>query len=109
SNLSGIPTAVDLDSLAAAGIDRNRPIGLGMVKSVTLGSLIDQLGAPLGLETVPRGNRFLEMVAPAAAMEAHLPPSVSLDGLVDAEQEAWLLEALPQLFPVLATGQAPAG
>lgn len=108
SNLSGIPTRVDLASLTAAGIDRNQPIGLAMVKSVTLGSLIDQLGAPLGLQAVPHANRFLELVAPAAAMEEHLPPDVSLAGLVDADHEAWLLETLPQLFPLPVAGLSSA-
>ena len=103
SNLSGIPTVVDLDSLTAAGIDRNQSIGLSMVKSASVGSLIVQIGTPLGLQGVPRDNRFLELAAPTAAMQEHLPPDISLAGLVDGAQEAWLLETLSQLFPELVT------
>jgi hypothetical protein len=99
SNLSGIPTGINLDSLAAAGMDRNRNLSLAMVQSATLGSLVEQLGAPLGLQAVPRDNRFLELVAPDSGIEPKLPAAVSLAGLVAPDAEAWLIESLPQLFP----------
>lgn len=99
SNLSGIPTAVNLDSLAAAGMDRNQTLSLAMVQSATLGRLIEQIGAPLGLQAIPRDNRFLELVAPDSEIEQKLPAAISLAGLVAPEAEAWLIESLPQLFP----------
>ena len=99
SNLSGIPTGINLASLAAAGIDRNQTLSLAMVQSATLGSLVERLGAPLGLQATPRDNRFLELVAPDATMEQKLPAAVSLAGLIAPDSEAWLIESLPQLFP----------
>ncbi|MEZ6080149.1 MAG: hypothetical protein R3C56_32115 [Pirellulaceae bacterium] len=99
SNLSGIPTAVNFDSLAAAGMDRNQNLSLAMVQSATLGSLVEQIGTPLGLQAVPRDNRFLELVAPDSEIEPKLPAAVSLAGLVAPDAEAWLIESMPQLFP----------
>ncbi len=99
SNLSGIPTRINLDSLAAAGIDRKQSLSLAMVQSATFGSLIEQLGAPLGLQAVARDNRFLELVAPSAAIEQKLPAAISLAGIVAPDAERWLIESLPQLFP----------
>ncbi|MEO8269329.1 MAG: hypothetical protein ABI557_06395 [Aureliella sp.] len=99
SNLSGIPTAVNLDSLAAAGKNRNQTISLPKIQSATLGSIVEQLGAPLGLQAIPHDNRFLELVAPDAVIEQKLPAAISLTGLVAPDAEAWLMEALTKLFP----------
>lgn len=99
SNLSGIPTGINLDSLTAAGIDRNQNLSLAMVQSATLGSLVEQLGEPIGLQAVARENRFLELVAPDSAIEQKLPAAISLAGLVAPDAEAWLIESLPKLFP----------
>ena len=57
SNLSGIPTGINLASLAAAGIDCDGTLSLAMVQSATFGSLVE-LSAPLGLQAVWRDNRF---------------------------------------------------
>lgn len=99
SNLSGIPTAVNFDSLAAAGMDRNQNLSLAMVQSATLGSLVEQIGTPLGLQAVPHDNRFLELVAPDSEIESKLSEAISLAGLVAPDAEAWLIESMPQLFP----------
>ncbi len=99
SNMSGIPTCVNFDSLAAAGIDRSQSLGLAMVQSATLGSLVERLGASIGLQAAARDNRYLELVAPDSEIEKKLPASLSLAGLVAPEAEAWLIESLPLLLP----------
>jgi hypothetical protein len=102
SNLSGIPTVVELDTLAAAAIDRRQKLALSLVQATTVGDLIPQLGQAIGLRADARENRYLQLAAPAEAMEQKLPSAVRLDNLVvDAAGEAWLRESLVQLFPEL--------
>ncbi len=106
SNLSGIPTVVDLDSLATAAIDRNQRLALGLVKSATVGSLIPQLGQGLGLRAESRDNLYLQLVATTESIEQKLPAAVSLEGLVvDATAEEWLKGTLQQLLPNQSTDQ----
>ncbi len=100
SNVSGIPTVVNVDSLAAAGIDRNQTLALSMVKSSPIGPLADRLGEPLGIETIRHAEGYLQMSAPNEKIEARLPEKFDLRGLVDdAAAEQWLKDALMALFP----------
>ncbi len=100
SNVSGIPTVVDLDSLAAAAIDRNQSLALEMVQSATVGSIVPQLGKELGLKAEPQENRYLKLHAPSELIEQKLPRSVALDGLIaDDAGERWLTQALDELLP----------
>jgi hypothetical protein len=102
SNLSGIPTVVDLDTLAAAAIDRRQKLSLSLVQATTVGDIVPQLGQALGLRADARENRFLQLAAPPEAMEQKLPNAVTLENLVvDAAGEAWLRDALEQLFPTV--------
>jgi len=102
SNLSGIPTVVDLDTLAAAAIDRRQKLSLSLVQATTVGDIVPQLGQVLGLRADARENRFLQLAAPPEAMEQKLPNALTLENLVvDAAGEAWLRDALEQLFPTV--------
>lgn len=100
SNLSGIPTVVDLDSLEAAAIDRNQKLELELVQSATVGSILPRLGQSLGLQAVPQEDRYLQLRAPTELIEQKLPAVVSLSGLlVDEAGEQWLTQALGELLP----------
>ncbi len=100
SNVSGIPTVVNADSLAAAGIDRNQTLALSLVKSVPIGQLADRLGESLGIETISHDKGFLELAAPSETIEAHLPATFDVRGLVDdGPAEQWLKDTLLALFP----------
>ncbi len=100
SNLSGVPTVADLDSLDAAAIDRNQKMQLELVQATTAGSIMSQLGQTLGLQAVPQENRFLQLRAPTELIEQKLPSTISLSGLlVDEAGEKWLTQALNELLP----------
>lgn len=103
SNLSGIPTAVDLDALAAAGFDPRQPLGINLVQSTTVGDLASSLGQAIGLEAAPHENRFLRLTVSAAAIDAKLPNALPVADLVtDQAAQQWLIEALTQLEPSAA-------
>lgn len=103
SNISGVPTTVDLDSLAAANIDRNSKLELGMVRSSTIIEIAQRMGQPLGLMVRPSDNRYLTLGAPQDAIKQILPASVSVQGLLRNDSDhQWLTESLTQLFPVVA-------
>lgn len=100
SNLSGVPTVADLDSLAAAAIDRNQKMQLELVQATTVGSIMTQLDQTLGMQAVPQENRFLQLRAPTELIEQKLPSTISLSGLlVDEAGEKWLTHALNELLP----------
>ncbi|MCA9132800.1 MAG: hypothetical protein KDA45_06585 [Planctomycetales bacterium] len=102
TNLSGVPTVVDLDALAAANVDPRQKIALQMVKSVSIATVAQQLGRPLALMAEPRDNRYLRLAPPADKVQATVPTTVSLQGLVDDEAgRQWLAVALARLFPEL--------
>lgn len=100
SNISGIPTTVDIDSLAAAGIDRNQSVSLGLSKSATVGSLSAKVFEPLGLVSESPDNHFTRVFAPDSLVEQKLPSSLSLEGLIAGEaDEQWLVASLSSLLP----------
>lgn len=100
SNLTGIPTVADLDSLDAAAIDRNQKLELELVQSATVGSILPLLGQSLGLQAVPQEDRFLRLRASTDLIEQTLPSTISLTGLLDDEAgELWLTQTLGELLP----------
>lgn len=103
SNLSGIPTSVDLDALAAAGFDHRQPLGINLAQSTTVGDLAANLGQAIGLEARPQENRYLRLTVPAEAIDAKLPNALPVAELVaDQAAQQWLSEALTQLEPSAA-------
>ncbi len=105
TSISGVPSVVDLDSLAAANIDRDQSAAVGKVQRATIAEVASLLGQSFGAEVVPRENRFLVFRAAATEMKRQLPDRVSLTGLVDdAAGEQWLTETLRRLFPQHADG-----
>ncbi len=114
SNISGVPTVVDLDSLAAANIDSHQKLGLGMTKSTTIGSIASQFGQPLGLIVEPRENRYYTVLAAAETISSKLPSTIELKGLVPEDAgRSWMIETLNQLIPLAqadwASGQVTEG
>lgn len=103
--LSGLPTLLDFDVLAAA----NRNIADLRFEIRTDGNQsIQELGqafaASGGLVASPVQNRFVAFSLPEPKVTEVLPNAVALDGIVDSisgdtEQEKWLNENLGRLLP----------
>lgn len=105
THLSGIPTIIDFESLAAAGIDRNSKVRVQQVEAKSLAELARQLAQSIGAELLVVENRYLSIEAPTNAMLAALPRTISLEGLLnteDAEVSPWIEEAMTELFPELS-------
>lgn len=100
THVTGVPTVVDLDSLAAAGMDLQKVPQSGKITSVSIGQAAQLLGRSLGLAAEVRENRYLELQASREKIRDKLPTAISLEGLLsdDAEYQ-WLRDALVQLFP----------
>ncbi|MCA9128471.1 MAG: hypothetical protein KDB22_15395 [Planctomycetales bacterium] len=104
THLSGVPTVVDLDSLAAAGIDRNQSVHLPLIKRTSVRDAAGIFAKTIGAIIEPKENRYLEFRASPADIQSHLPKSISLSGLIDEGDIPWLQKELQHLFP----GQAAA-
>lgn len=109
TNVSGVPTTISLDSLMAANFDRDMEVSLGMVKNATISQVATQFAQSIGLQAAPRENRYLQISAPASRIQDNLPDAISLTGLVEVEQHAWLIETLERLLPQSQGGWSVAG
>lgn len=98
--LSGVPTGVDLDSFAAAGVDPFKKIGVKEATAKTLGDVGKTLATAIGVDLIGMNNQFLVFQASEARVKEQLGESIKVDDLIkDAEQEKWLLATLEQLIP----------
>lgn len=104
-HLSGIPTLIDFDVMAAANRSiRNARFGIRSNGSRTIQDLGQEFAASGGLVASPVQNRFVAFSLPEQEVTQVLPMSVGLDGLLesiagDADQEQWLNENLGKLLP----------
>lgn len=100
THISGVPTNVNFDSLAAANVDRNHFVSPGTIQGTSISRTADQLASNLGLIAIPKENRYLELRSPEQTLREKLPKSVSFVGLIESEEEKkWLGEMLQELFP----------
>lgn len=100
--ISGIPTYVDIDSFAAAGIDRNALVSVAFKnpEPFKMSEVAEELATQLGAVFEPLNNEFMMVHASSAAVEEHLPKSIKItDVAPDPDQQKWLLATLDQLFP----------
>ncbi len=100
TQITGVPTVVDIDSLAAADLERNPHREIGKSESSTIDEVAHWLAGKLGLEVDARENRFLQFSASRDSIVSKLPKQISVGDLIQGEEQvAWLLNTLVQLFP----------
>lgn len=98
--VSGIPTVVDLDSMAAAGVDPYRSIGKILVSGESPMSQVgESIAKEIGVELKTIENQFLAFHASEKTVREHLPTSIKIDDLVDGDEQAWLVKTLNQIWP----------
>ncbi|QDV23013.1 hypothetical protein [Aureliella helgolandensis] len=100
TQISGVPTVIDLASLAASNIDRNQSVTVPPQKQATIRQVAETLAQRIGTVPHSRENRYLELQAPPEAMAELLPPKLPIGDLVAESQHPWLIETLGVLFPV---------
>ncbi len=98
--VSGIPTVVDLDSLAAADIDPYKSIGRILVSADSpLEQVAASIAKEIGVESKAIENQFLVLQAPEETVRQHLPTSIKINDLVDNDQQQWLIKTLDKIWP----------
>lgn len=97
---SGVPSVVDLDSLAAANLDRNQAVAIGKLQSATLDSVARHLAEKAELGSSWKSEGFLEFRAAPERLQATVPQQYSLAELVVGEDDqSWLQSSLVALIP----------
>ncbi|MBX3420549.1 MAG: hypothetical protein KF752_03230 [Pirellulaceae bacterium] len=105
SLVTGIPTVVDLQSLSAAGLDRNATIDLRL-QSVMADKAAEQLALAAGLKIQAIENRFWRLYAPAPDAQ-RLPWQMTIEDLLpQPDEHDWLVTALERLLPGLKGAMA---
>ncbi|HBE70243.1 MAG TPA: hypothetical protein DDW52_19005, partial [Planctomycetaceae bacterium] len=98
--LSQIPVTVDFGSLASTGVDRDAMLALPPpsqpFSAATMQSVLEQTTEPLKLTTQVVDNTFIRLSGQDRLSE--LPQSTSIEGLVEAAQQAWMREFLVEFF-----------
>ncbi len=98
--VSGIPSVVDLDSLAAAGIDPYKSIGKILVNGESpLAQVAASIANEIGVDSKEVENQFLAFQASEDSIREHLPNTIKIDDLVDHDQQKWLIRTLEQIWP----------
>jgi hypothetical protein len=97
STVTGVPTQVDLDSLAAVGLDRNTKLNM-ILEPGPAEKLAKQFAEKAGLEIHSIDNQYWRVQA-ASPDQQRLPLSIEIQDLVGPDQTEWLAEALGRLFP----------
>ena len=105
-HLSGIPTLVDFDVLAAGNVNANKvSLSVKSDSPQTLNDLGSAFARSGGLVASPLQNRFLAFSLPEQAVTSTLPAQIALDGVLgdslasQAEKEEWLENCLGRLVP----------
>ena len=101
NHLSGIPTIVNLDAMAAAGIDRNQLISLQQVKPQSAQAMGAALAAAAGCSLIPRDNAFWSIQPTLDQIRQVVPTQISLEGLVSAADQEWFSTTVTDLLPEL--------
>ncbi len=102
--VSGVPTGVDLDSFAAAGIDPFQTVGLKEASTQSVGDVGKKVAEAINVNLVDIGNRFLVFQASEQAVREKLGTAIKVNDLVtDEAQEKWLVSTLDQLLPQAAS------
>lgn len=99
--VSGVPTVVDLDSFAAAGVDPYK-----VIPKILVGTEqpLSQVGASIaqemGVDLKTIENRFLGFQASESAIQQQMPSKISItDLLPEIEHQQWLVKTLDQIWP----------
>lgn len=99
TQVSGIPTTVNLDSLKAAKIDTSSGYAFGKFQAASVGQVVQQVGAGSGFALTPKQNEFLELRATNEGLRDTLPTAMKVDDLVASDEDReWLLRTLAKLF-----------
>lgn len=101
STVTGVPTQVDLDSLAAIGLDRNAKLSM-ILEPGPATKLATQFAEKTGLEIQAIDNRYWRVQA-ASPDQQRLPLSIEIGELVGPDQTEWFMGALGRLFPEHST------
>lgn len=104
THLSGIPVVVDFDSFAAAGLDRNQTVKLPLLVNKTMGQVTDTIANLVGAKVRIIENRYVLLQAAAEQLQANLPTTYPLEGLVTEEEQPWLEATLAEFFPDVSPG-----
>ena len=99
NHLSGIPTVINLDALAAAGINRNQGISLQQIAPQTAKALGQSLAAAAGCRLVEGELPFWSIQPTIEQVQQVVPTEVSLAGLVGEADQAWFSSMLVELLP----------
>ena len=104
THLSGVPTVVNLDSLAVANVDANQRPELGTMQNMTIGNIANRLASTLGLSASFKQDRYIELAASEALLRSKLPATAKVQDLLNDGQNpddfgAWLIESIEALFP----------
>lgn len=99
--VSGVPTVVDLDSFAAAGIDPYKPMAKILVSSEQpLAQVGAAIAKEMGVEIKTFENRFLAFQASDSAVQQQMPTSINISDLItDTDQQQWFVKTLDQIWP----------
>ena len=99
TQISGIPTSIDLDALAAINVNASKSPKI-LVEKSTMADVVNQLASQLGLQAVAQENRFLLLTATSDDLKSSLPESYDISGLFEAsaENNEWLQESLCRMF-----------
>ncbi|MFK7734846.1 MAG: hypothetical protein AB8B50_02390 [Pirellulaceae bacterium] len=99
SHASGVPTRVDLDSLAAANLDRNKSIKVPPLVRKALGETARELAFQIGATVEPKENRYVEFAAEEKQLAELLPQTISIAPWTAEGTQDWLVSALENAFP----------
>ncbi|MEM8732675.1 MAG: hypothetical protein AAGG44_00530 [Planctomycetota bacterium] len=99
TTMSRVPTMVDLDSLAAANFDPNKPVKIEPQKDKSLSALVRELAFQTGLDANPQENRMVRFSGQAKAIAENLPDRISIKEWDTAGQK-WLVEMLAQMLEI---------
>ncbi len=97
--VSGIPTGVDLDSFAGAGVDPYATVGIKEATAKTLGDIGKSLASAIDVNLAGFNNQFLVFQASEARVRDLIGSSIKIDDLITNEEQAkWLVATLDQLI-----------
>lgn len=109
TRLSGMPSRVDLNSLAAANLDVRAKLDLGKFQNSSVANISNALAQKANVAWQTKNDHLL-LSAPEAALKSQLPDSMDLTDLAEnPEQIQQVLQSLGRLFPGTAKGWSAEG
>ncbi len=104
TRLSGMPSRVDLNSLAGANLDVAAKLDLGKFQNSSVANISNTLAQKAKVAWQTKSDHLL-LSAPEAALKSQLPESTDLSDLAEnPEQIQQVLQSLGRLFPGTAKG-----